>query len=132
MKKILVTILALVYFTASTGATVQLHYCMGKLVDWGLADHETEQCGNCGMEKTTGQDNGCCKDEVTQISIEKDQKTVQTFYQLMQVTFSDLPVAFYEIPAFTIPALAEETPVSNAPPRNTGIALHIRNCIFLI
>ena len=84
------------------------------------------------MEKTTGQDNGCCKDEVTQISIEKDQKTVQTLYQLMQVTFSDLPVAFYEIPVVTIPALAEEKPVSNAPPRNTGIALHIRNCIFLI
>lgn len=132
MKKILVAILTLVYFTASTGATVQLHYCMGKLVDWGLADKESEHCANCGMDKTVGRDNGCCKDEVTQISIEKDQKTVQTFYQLMQVSFSDLPVAFYELPAATIPSLAEEKPVSNAPPRHTGIELHIRNCVFLI
>ena len=37
MKKLLITILALVYLTVSSGATVNLHYCMGKLMSWDLS-----------------------------------------------------------------------------------------------
>ena len=34
MKKAIVSILAVLYLCSSAGATVHLHYCMGKLVNW--------------------------------------------------------------------------------------------------
>lgn len=51
MKKFLVAILALLYLTTSTGATVHMHYCMGKLIDWGFTHSKKDSCENCGMSK---------------------------------------------------------------------------------
>ncbi len=53
MKKVLTTILAFVYLSTSMGATIHLHYCMGKLASWGLIDHESKNCTKCGMVKKT-------------------------------------------------------------------------------
>jgi hypothetical protein len=36
MKKILVSILAVFYLASSVGATVHLHYCMDKFINWSL------------------------------------------------------------------------------------------------
>ena len=63
MKKFVTAILAVLYLGTSTGATVHMHYCMGKLADWGLGHNKSKTCGNCGMEKSEEKDNGCCKDE---------------------------------------------------------------------
>ena len=67
MKKFLTTILALVYLATSTGATIHLHYCMGRLFSWSLVDKDSKTCGQCGMPKS-GKDahclsfkDGCCK-----------------------------------------------------------------------
>ena len=81
MKKLLTTILAFIYLSTSMGATVHLHYCMGKLASWGLIDHESKHCAKCGMLKKTttahGIDAGmnCCKDEHKQIKSNQDQKS---------------------------------------------------------
>jgi hypothetical protein len=80
MKKVLATILAFVYLSSSMGATIHLHYCMGKLASWGLIDHESKTCPKCGMFKkkpaskcmTAKMD--CCRDEHKQIKTDKDQK----------------------------------------------------------
>jgi len=80
MKKVLVTILAIVYLSTSMGATIHLHYCMGKLASWGLIDHESSKCTQCGMIKKTSASKcmsakmDCCKDEHKQIKTDKDQK----------------------------------------------------------
>ena len=80
MKKVLVTILAFVYLSSSMGATIHLHYCMGKLASWGLIDHNSKICAQCGMVKKTSSSQGlsaqmgCCKDEHKQIKTDKDQK----------------------------------------------------------
>ena len=79
MKKVLATILALVYLSSSMGATIHLHYCMGKLASWGLIDHSSKICAQCGMVKKTSSSQGlsaqmrCCKDDHKQIKTEKDQ-----------------------------------------------------------
>ncbi len=46
MKKVLTTILAFVYLSTSMGATIHLHYCMGKLASWSLIDHESKNCNS--------------------------------------------------------------------------------------
>jgi hypothetical protein len=80
MKKILATILAFVYLSSSMGATIHLHYCMGKLASWGLIDHESKNCAQCGMVKKTSPSHrmtakmDCCRDEHKQLKTDKDQK----------------------------------------------------------
>ena len=80
MKKVLATILAFVYLSSSMGATIHMHYCMGKLASWGLIDHESTHCAQCGMvKKTSGTQHmaakmDCCRDEHKQIKTDKDQK----------------------------------------------------------
>ena len=58
MKKFVAVILALVYIGTSTGANIHMHYCMGKLADWGLGDNKSKTCSKCGMEKSDEKDNG--------------------------------------------------------------------------
>src|SRR5437868_537361 len=62
MKRILVTILSILYMASAMGATVHLHYCMGEFMDASLMHRDEHKCGKCGMLKTE-KDNGCCKDE---------------------------------------------------------------------
>jgi hypothetical protein len=129
MKKLIVTILALVYLGTSTGATVSMHYCMGKLVKWTLGHSQQNKCDNCGMEKKNAK--GCCKDEYKQLKAEKDQKAAESV-QLMQLASIAIPIFFVEIPSVGFTSLTEENPFSHAPPRSNEVAAYIRNCVFRI
>lgn len=132
MKKFLVAILALLYLTTSTGATVHMHYCMGKLVDWGFAHSKNDSCENCGMSKKNEKNKGCCKDEHKQVKLEQDQKITQATVEVMQLGVAVIPQLFYQpdTPCFT--SITEENPVSNAPPRSSSVAVYILNRTFLI
>lgn len=132
MKKVVVAILAILYLGTSTGATLQLHYCMGKLADWGLNHNDSKKCGKCGMEKVKNDNNGCCKDEQKFLKNDSDQKITDLAFQLIHLTAIAIPASFMEFTAVDFPTVTEDNPISHAPPRNTGIAVYIRNCVFLI
>lgn len=129
MKKFIIAIFAFFYISSSTGATVELHYCMGKLVSWTLGSSKQNKCHNCGMEKKNAE--GCCKDEQKQLKAEKDQKAAESV-QLMQSVSLALPVTFVETPALHLFSATEANPFSHAPPRNSKTAVYIRNCVFRI
>lgn len=129
MKKFLVLLLAIVYLGVSSGATLHLHYCMGKLVNMGLSTQNEDACGKCGMTKK--EKNGCCQDEQKQLKTDQAQKTQAEF------SFSFLalePIFLSEViisePQFS--SVNEENPTSNAPPRTQSVSLYIQNCTFLI
>ena len=132
MKKILAAILAIIYLGTSTGATVHMHYCMGKLADWGLGHNKSKTCGACGMEKSEEKDNACCKDEHKFVKNDGDQKIAEAGFQMMQLASVALPVSFVEIPDNNFSSVTEENPISHAPPRSTGVAVYILNRTFLI
>ncbi len=132
MKKFLTVILALAYMATSTGAALHMHYCMGKLADWGLEHNTSKTCGKCGMDKSGEKDNGCCKDERQFVKNDTDQKTAETGFQLIQLIAVALPVSFVETPANDFPSLIEENPISHAPPPSCSVAVYLRNCVFLI
>ena len=62
MKKAIVSFLLMLYMASAMGATVHLHFCMGKIASFNLSHKETDKCKKCGM-KNTHNNNGCCKDE---------------------------------------------------------------------
>ncbi len=127
MKKFIVTILALVYLISSAGATIHLHYCMDKLVNWSLSDKPGNSCQNCGMEK----EGGCCKDEHHFIKSNTDQKTAESDIQLFQNSSIAAPNAFITPSEFCFSPQAKH-PARHAPPNGSGLDILIRNCVFRI
>ena len=132
MKRFVTAILALLYIGTSTGATIHTHYCMGKLADWSLSDTQSKICPICGMVNEDNSDNGCCKDEHQFVKDDSVQKVTENNYQLLQLSFIAIPTIFTELPIVSISSLTEENPLSNAPPRTSGIALYIFKRSFLI
>lgn len=129
MKKIIVTILAIAYLGTSTGTMVNMHYCMGKLANWGLGNDGSRTCRKCGMEK---QNKGCCKDESKFVKSQTDQQTTVSVFNFLQIVAVALPVSCFEIPSVDIFTISKENPISHAPPQCSDIAVYIRNCVFLI
>jgi hypothetical protein len=133
MKKFITAILALLYLSTASGATVHMHYCMGELANWGVLMHNDEDtCSNCGMEKSAKNDNGCCKDEHKFIKNDNDQKAVESFISNLSAQAIDLPVSFPPLHNVAVVSICEIHPVSNAPPRSNSIAVYILNRTFLI
>lgn len=132
MKKLIVAILAIIYISSSTGAVLHLHYCMGELADWSVTQNNDKTCGKCGMDKSEEKDNGCCKDEFKLLKNDTDQKASEVGFKLLQTITIALPVSYIEIPSPNCSCFTEQNPVSHAPPRSAGVAVYIRNCVFLI
>ena len=131
MKKIVVAILAVLYLSTSMGATVQLHYCMGKLVSWSLGFVNSNKCSKCGMEKSHAeQKDGCCKDEYKQIKNDKDQKLTESAFYFNVVSLTSA-TSHFEIPFIYTSSITETSPVSNSPP-GRQVEIYIRDHAFLI
>ena len=97
MKRLLVVILSLVYFAASSGFTLRQHYCMGELIGTAI-DHpaessDTHHCTRCGMEKKSD-DNGCCKDKVKTFKASPDQLPAKALQSPVAATVALIPVSF--------------------------------------
>ena len=132
MKKFLVLILTFAYIASTSGATVYLHYCMGKMVEWNVMGNEKDKCPNCGMDKSKKDSKGCCKDEHKQLKVTNHHSIVENAFQGMQLVALALPVSDFEIPAIAFSSITEENPTSNAPPRSSSIAIYKRNGVFRI
>ena len=130
MKKFLITILALVYLTVSSGTTVHLHYCMGKLISWGLSDKEAGKCGKCGMQKAGHK--GCCHDEQKLVKSEKDQKTPESAFQFLIISTDANAFNYLELPLLYPSSTVLENPTAHAPPRLGAVPIFVLNCSFLI
>lgn len=132
MRKFFLTILAFVYIASSIGATINMHYCMGKLANWDIGHNVSKTCGKCGMEKAAEKNNGCCKDEKKFVKIIADQQVSKDGLQVQPVFSVHIPIDFIELPAIDFSSVTIANPFGNAPPRSSGVAVYIRNCVFLI
>ena len=117
MKKLLLSIIALIYLANVSGASLRLHYCMGKLVRIGVTADTRKECGHCGMEKSESASKHCCKDEEKKITSDKDLKAVVASIQYLKAPQA-LGLAFQPgtSPEACIHSPAVAFPVSNAPP----------------
>ncbi len=78
MKKFLVTILSILYMASAMGATVHIHYCMGKVEGLSFIHKDEERCRKCGMKKAE-RSKGCCKDEYKTIKTNDHKSTIATY-----------------------------------------------------
>ena len=131
MKRLLTTILAFLYLSTSMGATIHLHYCMGKLASWGLINHESKKCAKCGMVKKAAPSQGvtakmnCCSDEHKQIKTDKDQKLSSSEffkYIVLSQAIALNETALQNVHAVSI---STEFPNTNAPPLSGKLPLFV-------
>ena len=140
MKKLLVTILAVVYLTSTIGATVHFHYCMDKLVAWGLKQEKSDKgtCQYCGMHKSTASKHyvkaikGCCKDDQKHVKLVDDQKPSVTAFKFAKIPGEFISSVFSDHSFEYVSSIHEEYPVNHAPPRQSGIPIFILNCVYRI
>jgi N6-adenosine-specific RNA methylase IME4 len=133
MKKFLTTILALIYLSASVGATIHWHYCMGKLISWGLTDRDGKNCSFCGMPKSNQANHcqigkkGCCKDEHKHIKIDNDQNATESAHKLPVPPIDLLAVNLTPLPEDHVSAYAWVNPTTHAPPYLEKLPVFLRN-----
>ena len=136
MKKIFIAILAIIYLVTATGMTIHFHYCMGKLVSWGLIEQKSNTCAFCGMSKEdnekqtklTGKD--CCTDKNTVIKLDKDHnKTIQV---LIPTDVSTAIITLIEIPPASTAVSSIPGNAIHAPPAKGQLPIFLLNCIFRI
>jgi hypothetical protein len=132
VKKFFALILSILYLTTSTGATVQLHYCMDKLIGWDLNGNNNEKCSRCGMEKSKSHKKGCCKDEQKQVKIHNDQKVTESSLNLVQFSSQVAHIPFDLFTVEGLQSIAQKFPVTHAPPRHEKVPDYLFYCIFLI
>ena len=125
MKKILVSILAVFYLASTVGATVHLHYCMDKFINWSLLKGG-DKCNKCGMEK----DGGCCKDENKFVKNNIDQKVAESSFQLIQMTAVASPAAFIHTTEYYVTSITQENSFDHAPPRSNSVGIYLLNSVF--
>lgn len=132
MKRFIVFILAILYIGVSTGATVHMHFCMGKLIGSSLWHNDkSDLCSKCGMQKKVSK-NKCCKDEHKVVKIEQDQKITIVNDYLADISFIDIIHNNFIVSCAYINSSIEEISISNAPPLDYKIPIYIRNCVFRI
>lgn len=130
MKRFLLIILTILYIGVSSGITLTLHHCMGKLVDieWG----QDASCEQCGSKKQT---HACCSTETRLIKLGNDQNTSPLH------DFKYVPVAIallFDLRDYYFYSLSETNQILSPgfryedPPEYSGAELLIRNCTLLI
>ena len=131
VKRFLSTILIILYCTTITGATIQMHYCMGDLVEINFFHNEDEPCSNCGMDKEKGEKSGCCNNKNEFVKSDHSQLAGEASFTLLKTFSQALPVFFLDKPDY-FSSVTEENPMANAPPRKPDIPIFKRNCVYII
>lgn len=91
MKKLLASIVLLVYFTVSTGFVVSMHYCMNKFDSVQVGLPKSETCGKCGMH--TEDSGGCCRDEVKVVKLQQDTQVAKVLIASFTLVLAELPLS---------------------------------------
>lgn len=131
MKKLASSILFILYLGASSGATLNLHYCMGKLDSWGFETRQDEKCGSCGME-TKDKNDGCCKDEFKQIKVEETHKAAENNFECSVYSSHNIITQNNSTNELLSIPVKQHFNTIHAPPLITDIPAFLRNCCFLI
>lgn len=125
MKKLLAIVLLVLYGVSSTGATVQLHYCCGKLKNISFS---TSPVKDCGSKHKMGS-KPCC--ETKQITT-KDQDQQQDVYTINCGNNAPAEVinSFAKVNSLQVPVTSVKQVDYSSPPLSQSLC--ILNCVFRI
>ncbi|MEP7080676.1 MAG: hypothetical protein ABI784_08100 [Ginsengibacter sp.] len=127
MKKIIFLILTLAYITSTSGATIYLHECMGKVIDWNIRE-TGDKCANCGMHKNKAGD--CCKEIVKVYKLQTAHSIPLSDFHIFLTAVT--PLTYFHQPTNIITTAGVSQTYYVSPPPKAAVSLFIYNCTFLI
>ncbi|MBW0176569.1 hypothetical protein [Sediminibacterium sp.] len=130
MKRVLTSLIAIIYFVISSGLVMSIHYCMGKISSVDLSHNSTETCV-CGMSLKETSSKGCCKTEIKMVKLEDNHKATYAFFDF-QSPVTLLPKL---ISVFDLTDLNESAKVYadiHGPPLLSRKDTYLLNCVFRI
>lgn len=136
MKKIIATILSIVYLATSSGFTMYSHYCMDKLIGSSFSLNYASNSPKCNLcsngENDISISQGCCKDLSKDVKLDKKQHRSDAIKQVQKEVL-DLSV-YHHLGAysFLFPTITLSLPQINGPPLLYQAAVYLLNCVFLI
>ena len=89
MKKFALALMVLFYGLSSSGMTISLHFCCGKLDRVSLNNRQHQQ--DCPMGKKAGRSK-CCHDQQLSVKVQSDQPPVAIDYQVQKVALAGMQV----------------------------------------
>jgi hypothetical protein len=129
VKRVFVTILSILYLSSSIGATVDIHYCMGKSVGANFVHKQDDKCRKCGMHKSKSK--GCCEDKQETFKTSEHQFVDATLHIAHTTVILPAPIRVtYGATPQNNYTSTTKTVLVNAPPntwRTNPIYLCIRN-----
>lgn len=128
MKKVLSSILLLLYVTASSGIVINMHYCMNRLDSAKLGVVKSEVCPKCGM--ATDELNSCCHNEVKIIKIQDVQKLSELNYNFISFKANAAGQSNIFVELFS--AVDDYSFVKNNSPPINKQDTYLINCVFRI
>ena len=129
MKKIFIAIILFTYAFAVSGASVELHYCMGKLIGWDIDYTSKNDCRNCSMQTKPAK--GCCDNKQIQAKVDKDQQVAYNNISLANDHFAIVPV-YTIVDDVLLQVRAVSHPSIHAPPLIRNTPSYLFNCNFRI
>lgn len=128
MKKQFIIVLMLIYGLSSSGMTISLHYCCGKLDGVSFMAKEGNTCKMGNHEKKPG----CCADKQISASFHADQqaasKWVQSSKQIVTLPAEQPVHTSFKDYIVTNALLARGTPGDHL----LSIPIFLKNCVFRI
>ncbi|MFB6456671.1 hypothetical protein ACE38W_15470 [Chitinophaga sp. Hz27] len=133
MKKVFALILALLYIGTSSGATLHMHYCMGKLINVNLWHKEkVNKCSKCNSNAHMKCEKPCCKDTHKTLQVNKDHQVVNTTIDIAQMAVIAVPTYSLEQRPAHLISLVVAYPVGHAPPAYSKVPVHILHCTYRV
>ena len=124
MKRLLAFILSFSFIAASSGASVNIHYCRGKVssVSWSILPTPSCKCGKKTMK-------GCCKTETRLVKLSDNAKQPEFTANHSMPVVDAAPVTTYFVPQPLVADLTV-TAFSTSPPGSERVSVFLRNRVF--
>ena len=124
MKRLLALILSFSFIAASSGASVNIHYCRGKIssVSWSILPTASCKCGKKTMK-------GCCKTETRLVKLTDNAKQPEFIAAHSMPVVEAAPITTYFVPQ-PLAVVLTATAFSASPPGSERISVFLRNRVF--
>ncbi|HEX8357070.1 MAG TPA: hypothetical protein VF610_06660 [Segetibacter sp.] len=127
MKKIFIIVLMLVYGVSSSGMTISLHYCCGKLDGVSFSGKKEKSCKMGTHFKMSG----CCNDKQISASLYSEQQAADKWVQLNKQTIA-LPKYYIPLNSIKRNVVSVDRLARGTPEHFSSIPLFISLCVFRI
>lgn len=132
MKRAFATILLLCYLAVSAVASMQAHYCMGKLIKLSLTQAGENHCSNCGMDKKMALGKKCCQESEHKVSTDQAQAAKGFTFNFQSLVATLVKADHFEaLDRFSTELVLRYHIAANASNQKTT-ALHVLNCSYRI